>query len=109
AARAEKKRSVTDDPLASFLIEIESPSKFAVKFRRYAPALLPRGPSEQLPYSPGLVVGPKRVGGANVNMAGVSLRSRDLAYLRFPGAIRALGLQTTHHAGAHLTSRPEAA
>jgi hypothetical protein len=27
---------------------------------------------------------------------GVSVRSRDLPYLRFPGAIRALGLQTTH-------------
>ena len=52
-------------------------------------------PGEQLPYSPGLVPG-EEGGGANVNMAGVSLRSRDLAYLRFPGAIRALGLQTTH-------------
>jgi len=31
--------------------------KFAVKFRKYAPALLMRAPSEQLPYSPGLVLG----------------------------------------------------
>ena len=51
--------------------------------------------SEQLPYSPGLVPG-EEGGGANVNMAGVSLRSRDRPYLRFPGGIRALVLQTTH-------------
>jgi hypothetical protein len=33
--------------------------------------------SEQLPYSPGLVPG-EEGGGANVNMGGVSVRSRDL-------------------------------
>jgi hypothetical protein len=48
--------------------------------------------SEQLPYSPGLVPA-EEGGGANVNMAGVSLRSRDNPYLRFPGAVRALVLQ----------------
>jgi hypothetical protein len=32
-------------------------------------------------------------GGANVNVAGLSLRSRDNPYLRFPGAVRALVLQ----------------
>ena len=52
-------------------------------------------PGEQLPYSPGLVPG-EEGGGANVNMGGVSLRSRGRPYLRFPGGIRALGLQTTH-------------
>jgi len=51
-------------------------------------------PGEQLPYSPGLVR--EEGGGANVNMADVSLRSRDNPYLRFPGTIRALVLQTTH-------------
>ena len=50
-------------------------------------------PSEQLPYSPGLVPGAQG-GGANVNMAGVSLRSRDHPYLCFPGAVRALVFQT---------------
>ena len=51
--------------------------------------------SEQLPYSLGLVPG-EEGGGADVRMGRVSLRSRDLAYLHFPGAIRALVLQTTH-------------
>jgi hypothetical protein len=55
--------------------------------------LLTRRPSEHLPYSPGLVPG-EEGGGANVNMAGVSLRSRDHPYLRFPGAVRALVFQT---------------
>ena len=50
-------------------------------------------PSEQLPYSPGLVPGAQG-GGANVNMAGVSLRSRDHPYLCFPGAVRALVFET---------------
>jgi hypothetical protein len=45
--------------------------------------------SEQLPYSPGLIPG-EEGGGANVNMAGVSVRSRDIPDLRFPGAIRTL-------------------
>ena len=52
-------------------------------------------PGEQLPYSPSLVLG-EGGGGADVNVGGVSVRSRDLPYLRFPAAIRALGLQTTH-------------
>jgi len=52
-------------------------------------------PGEQLPYSPSLVLG-EEGGGADVNVGGVSVRSRDLPYLRFPAAIRALGLQTTH-------------
>jgi hypothetical protein len=47
--------------------------------------------SEQLPYSSGLV--PAGTEGANVNMAGVSLRSRGNSCLRFPGAIRALVFQ----------------
>ena len=88
--------------------ETQPPSQICGEISKVCSSLLTRAPSEQLPYSPGLVLG-KEGGGRNVNMAGVSLRSRDLAYLRFPGAIRALGLQTTHHAGAHLTSRPEAA
>ena len=63
--------------------------KFVMKFRRHAQACAP-----PLPYSPGLVPG-EEGGGANVNMGrGVSVRSRNLAYLRIPGAIRALGLQT---------------
>jgi len=60
--------------------------------------------SEQLPYSPGLVLG-EEGGGVNArDMGGVSVRRRDIPYLRFPPAIRALALQTTHHAGSHLTS-----
>jgi hypothetical protein len=38
----------------------------------------------------------KKGGGANVNMGGVSVRGRDLPYLRFPRAIGALVLQATH-------------
>jgi len=50
--------------------------------------------SEQLPYSPGLVLG-EEGGGVNArDMGGVSVRRRDIPYLRFPGAIRALVLQT---------------
>ena len=50
--------------------------------------------SEQLPYSPGLVLG-EEGGGVNArDMGGVSVRRRDIPYLRLPGGIRALVLQT---------------
>jgi hypothetical protein len=52
--------------------------------------LQPANAALWLPYSPDLVA--KTVEGANVNM-GVSVRSRDNPYLRFPGAVRALVLQ----------------